>query len=120
MESRRVLLLSVQPLLSESLAQVLGRVEAVDLIGPYVLKDYTLTQLADEKPDMVLIAEQEDEREEETRFVARILEYYPDLPVIQVGLNSSVIRVYTSHTLPARSADLIDTIHSLPSRQHGC
>jgi hypothetical protein len=39
----------------------------------------------------------------------------PALPVIQVGLSGdNKVRVYTSHTLPARSTDLIETIRKFP------
>lgn len=118
MEKRRVLLLCVQPLLGEGLEHILSRLEDVELIGPWVLDSRVLSRLSDEAPDIVLIAEQEGKREGVASLTAQILERYPDLPVVRIGLEQNTVRVYTSHTLPARSADLIEAIRSLPVHPH--
>jgi DNA-binding NarL/FixJ family response regulator len=119
MERRRVLLLWGHPLLSEGLENILGKVEDVELMGPWALDSFTLAQLSDEVPDIVLIAEQEDEHEAVAVLTTQLLERYPDLPVIHVGLSQNIVRVHTSRTLPARSTDLIEIIRSLPTRQSG-
>lgn len=115
MQPRRVLLLSVQPLLSESLASILSSVKDIVLIGPRATDAAALASLTDEAPDVVLIAEQEDQHEEAVSFMAQILEQYPELPVIHVGLSQNLIRLYSSQSMPARSADLIGAICDLPA-----
>lgn len=117
METRRVLLLSVQPLLSESLATVLHQIEEIELLGPLAIGDNTVHVLAQETPDIVLIAEREDQHEEAIHLAGQILEMYPELPVLQVGLNQNLIRIYNSQILPAHSAHLINLISEQPVYQ---
>jgi hypothetical protein len=73
-------------------------------------------RLAQGLPDILLIAE-EEAGESVTSLTAQVLERYPDLPVVRVGLRQNVVRLYTSRTLPARSADLIEAIRGLPIHQ---
>ncbi|RIK47312.1 MAG: hypothetical protein DCC57_14625, partial [Chloroflexi bacterium] len=56
---RRVVLLSAQPLLSAGLAAILCGLDDVDLIGPWPLDRQALARLAEEAPDVVLVAEGE-------------------------------------------------------------
>lgn len=116
MDKRRVLLLSVQSLLSESLENVLSQVEDVELIGPWKLDGHALDRLAERAPDVVLVAEEAEECDNTASFTSQILERYPELPVVRVALGQSVVRLYTSQALPARTADLLETIRSLPAR----
>ncbi len=119
MDKRRVLLLWVQPLLGEGLEHILGGLEDVELIGPWVLDSQVLSRLSEEAPDIVLMAEGEgEEGGGVASLTAQILERYPDLPVVRIGLKQNTVRIYTSRTLPARSADLIETIRSLPLQPH--
>ena len=114
-EKRRVLLLCTQPLLGDGLQAILGGLEDVELIGPLVLDAQALDRVAENKPDVMLIAEEGGESLSATSLTARILEHYPDVPVIRVGLRQDTIRLHTSRTLPARSADLIEAIRRLPA-----
>lgn len=116
MDKRRVLLLSVQSLLGESLENVLSQVEDVELIGPWTLDGNALDRLAERAPDVVLVTEEAQEGSDLTSFTSQILERYPDLPVVRVELGHNIVRLYTSQTLPARTADLLETIRSLPAR----
>jgi DNA-binding NarL/FixJ family response regulator len=117
MAQRRVLLLSAHPLLSEGLRNLLATTEGVELIGPYDPAEFSLSRLDDCAPDVALFAEQESDQAAMTAFMLQILRACPDLPVIQVGLSGKdMLRVYTSHALPARRADLIETIRHLPAR----
>ena len=119
MDARRVLLLQdQQPLLGELLEHILGGLEDVELIGPRALDPQVLSRLSDEAPDIVLIAEQEGKRDSVAFLITQILERYPDLPVVRIGLEQNTVRIYTSRTLPARSADLIEAIRSLPVQPH--
>ena len=67
----------------------------------------------------LIIAEEEPPGENVTRLTAQILEAYPNLPIIRVTLARNEMRIYTSQTLPARSADLIDLIRHLPALTGG-
>ncbi len=114
-EKRRILLLCAQPLLGDGLQAILGGLKDVELIGPLVLDVQALERVTDNKPDVMLIADDGAEPLSATSLTARILERYPDIPVIRVGLEQDTIRLYTSQTLPARSADLIEAIRRLPA-----
>ncbi|WP_119071946.1 response regulator transcription factor [Aggregatilinea lenta] len=115
MEKHRVLLLSDHPLLSEGLANVLGKMEDLVLIGPRSASSFALSDLDVCVPDVVLFAEQDTDNIAANTVLFQILQHVPDLPVIQVGLSGdNTVRVYTSHTLPALSADLIETIRKFP------
>jgi len=117
MATNRILLVSTHPLLSEGLQRVLGAMDDFTLVGPLALERFDLDSLAEHAPDVVLLAGQEDDDPAIGACVLLILQHAPDVPVIQVGLSGhNVVRVYTSHTLPARSADLIDTIRALRAR----
>lgn len=116
MGKHRVLLLCDQPLLSESLEYILGQVEDVELLGSHVLGTHVPARLWEEVPDIVLLVEEDGEAESAASLMAQILELHPDLPIVRIGLTQNVIRLYTSRTLPARSADLIEAIRTLPAR----
>lgn len=119
MDKRRVLLLCVQSLLGESLEKVLSQEESVELIGPWDLDAPVLARLSKVAPDVVLVAEAESESERVASLTTQLLDQYPDVPVIRVGLTQDTVRVYTSHAVPARAVDLMEAIHSLSTRQHG-
>ena len=117
MGKRRVLLLCVESLLGESLERILGQLEDVELVGPWELSADVLTRLPEAMPDIALIVQEGEGSESVASLTSQILERYPDLPIARIGLMENVIRVYASQTLPARSADLIDVIRSLPAYQ---
>jgi chemotaxis response regulator CheB len=115
MKQHRVLLLSDTPLLSEGLANLLGKMDDLMLVGPRSISGFTVSDLRVCAPDVVLFAEQETGDPARNTVLLQILQHVPDLPVIQVSLSANnMVRVYTSRTLPARSADLIETIRQLP------
>jgi hypothetical protein len=45
---------------------------------------------------------------------SRLLEAYPNLPIIVVKLDCNTLFIYTSHAVPARMADLIEAIRQAP------
>jgi DNA-binding NarL/FixJ family response regulator len=113
MDKQRVLLLCVQSLLGESLENILSQEESVELIGPWDLDAPVLAQLSRDTPDVVLVAETESESEKAAALIAQILDHYPNVTVIRVGLGQDTVRVYTSHAVPARAADLLEAIRGL-------
>jgi len=113
MERRRVLLLCARSLLGESLERLLRQEADVELIGPWELDGQAVARLSAHAPDAVLIAEGESRGESAAALTAQILERYPEIPVICVGLRRGTLRVYSSQTAPASAADLMETIRSL-------
>jgi hypothetical protein len=105
-----VLLLSVQSLLGESLENILAQEEGIELIGPWGLDSPVLARLSQNAPDVVLVAEAESESEKAAALIAQILDHYPNVTVIRVGLGQDTVRVYTSHAVPARAVDLMEAI----------
>jgi len=113
MKKRRVLLLCVESLLGESLEQILGQLEDVDLVGPYLLGAGVLTELPKNAPDVAVIVHEDENLQKTVSLTSRILERYPGLAIVRVGLQENVMRVYASRTLPASRADLIEVIRGL-------
>lgn len=114
MLKRRVALLCGQDLLGESLEHTLRHFEDVEIVGAWALDDQIWSLLAAQTPDLLVIAEQEPPCEKSMHVAGQILDAYPNLPVIRVTLDQNVIHIYTTQTLPARSAELIDLIRQLP------
>lgn len=116
MERQRVLLICSQSLLGESLERILSQDENVELIGPWQPNDQVPAQIFEVKPDVALVAQEDDAVQTISSLTAQILEQHPDIPVICVGLAHNVVRIYRSSALPARSRDLLDAIRRLTRR----
>jgi len=114
MEKRRVLLLCARSLLGESLERLLKQEADVELVGPWDLADQVFARLSEERPDVVLIAGGEGQSDSAAALTAKILEHHSEIPVICVGLAQDILRIYTSQTVQASAADLLETIRSLP------
>jgi DNA-binding NarL/FixJ family response regulator len=116
---KRILLLGDQSLLAEGLITILGSLKGVEVVGPWTPDDVALQRLTQGEPDgafdLILIGN--GRGESEAALAAQIMERHPDLPVAQVGLDDNAIRLYTSRALPARRADLIELVRSLPVNQ---
>jgi len=119
MNKQRVLLLCVPSLLGESLENVLSQEESVELIGPWSLDVSVLPQLSQDMPDVVLVAQVESESKRATALTVQILDLYPDVTVIRVGLGKDTVRVYTSHAVPARAVDLVEAIRNRSAHSPG-
>ncbi|MEE8390985.1 MAG: hypothetical protein V3S14_09355 [Anaerolineae bacterium] len=72
--------------------------------------------MSQDAPDVVLVAEAESESERVTALTVQILDLYPDMTVIRVGLDKDTVRVYTSHAVPACAVDLVEAIRGLSTR----
>ena len=114
MHKQRVLLICSQRLFGESLETVLRAAEDVELIGPWELGGDVCRRIADSRPNVVVIADEDPHDMAVTSLTGAIIEQYPELTVIRTGLNENVFRVFSTHTLPARGADLLETIRNLP------
>ena len=110
MEKRRVLLVCLLPLLCDGLQRIITNLEDVEqdrLENPNIQAIYTYLEKT--QPDIILLAgEKEDDAA--THLISAILKRCADIPVIWIELEANVVRLYTSHVLPANSADLINAI----------
>jgi chemotaxis response regulator CheB len=115
MEKRRVLLVCSQHLFGESLEKVLSTAEDVELIGPWEPEGDVCGRIGQAHPNVVVVADENPQRDEITHLTTAIIERFPELSVIRVGLTEKVGRVFSTHLLPARGTDLLDTIRRLPA-----
>lgn len=116
MDVRSVALFCSRQLLGESLAHLLNHMEEVDLVGPWLIDECALSNLGNQLPDIVLIADGEPEMGQASILATQILDAYPDLSVIRVTLSQNVAHIYSARALPASSAGLVDAIRRLPVR----
>ncbi|MCC6499988.1 MAG: hypothetical protein IT313_06940 [Anaerolineales bacterium] len=114
MSSRRVMLICSQHLFGESMERVLRGAEDVELMGPWDLNEDICARIMEVQPNVVVVADEDARGEESARLTTTIIEQYPELPVIRTNLSENVARVFSTHLLPARGADLLETIRKLP------
>lgn len=115
MKKQRVLLICSQHLFGESMETILRAAADVELVGPWELGEEVCQRIAEARPNVVVIADEESQEEVVAHLTSAIIEQYPELSVIRAGLNENVFRVFSTHTLLARGADLLETIRNLPS-----
>ncbi|RIK48377.1 MAG: hypothetical protein DCC59_15245 [Chloroflexi bacterium] len=96
------------------------RAEAdVELIGPWGLGEDVCQWITEASPDVVLIADDDSQSEAAASLTSAILEKNPNLPIIRAKLAENVVRVHSTHILPASGADLLETIRNLPAISAG-
>lgn len=115
MPTQRVLLLCSNHLFGESMEGILRAAADVDLIGPVGLEDDVHQHIAAANPHVVVIADEGVSGQRAAHLTASLVEQHPEIPVIRVGLNENIFRVFSTHTLPARVSDLLDAIRNLPA-----
>jgi DNA-binding NarL/FixJ family response regulator len=107
----RVLLISSQHLFGESIEMVLRAEKEVELIGPWNLSDRDICErLVEVHPAVVVIADENLQNETAAELTKAITEKYPEVSVIRTALNENVFRIFSTHTLPARGENLLETI----------
>ena len=114
MAKKRVFLLSTTDLLGESIQYTLQGIDDLEVDGPWVIDDQALDRLANGCPDLVIIAEGQQQSDADPTLTTKILETYPDLPIFRITLHETLLRMYSSHTTHASSAELIEIIRKLP------
>ncbi|WKZ42679.1 MAG: hypothetical protein QY302_11315 [Anaerolineales bacterium] len=90
------------------------RAGEVELIGPWDLSEDICARIGEVQPNVVVVADEDARGEESARLTTAIMEQYPELPVVRTGLTENVVRVHSTYILPARGADLLETIRNLP------
>jgi len=119
MPKPRVLLICSQNLFGESVESVLRCATELELIGPWSLEEEIPSRIPEASPGIIVIADQDPANEKSVHLATALMEQYPDLPVICTGLTQNIFRVFSTRTLPARSTDLLDSIHALADMQSG-
>jgi len=114
MKKLRVILLASHRLLGEGLSNLLGDLTDVDLVGPWVPDPEHLERISEENPDVILLVNEEVDTEQ--AIAAQIIAKFPDYPLLQVSMEQSSVRVYTSETRLSSSAELIETIRQLSKK----
>ncbi|MBI5824552.1 MAG: response regulator transcription factor [Chloroflexi bacterium] len=114
MSKRRVLLVCSQHLFGESMETVLRAEADVELIGPWEPGEEVCPRITEASPDVVVIVNEDSQSEASANLTSVIMEAYPNLPIIRAGLTENVVRVHSTHILPARGTDLLETIRNLP------
>jgi len=114
MAKHRVLLICSPHLFGESIERILRSEVDVEVIGPWPLGPRVCRRIIKVTPDVVLIVAEDSQSEASVNLTSAIMEAYPELPIIRAGLTENVVRVHSTHILPARGTDLIETIRDLP------
>lgn len=115
MKKQLIALFCSEDLLGEGVEHLLNQLVDVQILGPWSLDKTAITHLQAEHPDIVVIAggnpaNNPSATQSVAMLTAQILEIYTGIPVVQVMLEENQVRVYNSHKIPARSADLIEII----------
>lgn len=97
----------------------MSTIEDVEVIAAWTFAEEVLPRLREQAPDLLLIAEERPFGEQVASLTSQIMEACPELPVIRVALDQTFLRIFTAHTLPARSAELIELIRGLPGSEGG-
>jgi DNA-binding NarL/FixJ family response regulator len=117
MSKPRVLLISSQHLFGESMEMFLRTEKDIELVGPWNLGEQDICRrLLEVKPSVVVIADENLQSEIAAELTKSIIEQYSELSVIRAGLSENVFRIFSTQTLPARGADLLETIHNCIAR----
>ena len=117
MSKSRILLISSQQLFGESMEVILRADSDIELIGPWNLNEKDIcNRLLEERPTVVVIADENLQSETAAELTKSIIEKYPEISVIRTALNDNTFRIVSTHTLPARGDHLLETIHRCIAR----
>lgn len=114
MPKHRVLLVCSQHLFGESMETILRAEADVELIGPWGLGEEVCSRITEASPSVILIVDDDSQSEATTSLTLAIMETHPEIPIIRAGLTENIVRVLSTHLLPARGTDLLETIRNLP------
>ena len=113
MPKPRILLISSQHLFGESLEMILRAEKEMELIGPWNLSDQDICErLVVVRPSVIVIADENLQNETAAELTKTIIEQHPEVSVIRTGLNENIFRIFSTHTLPARGHNLLETIRT--------
>ena len=110
MSQQCVLLVGRPGLLVQGIHEILKRQGEIEVLGPYPMTANVVAFVESACPDAIVIA---GEGPTDIALVAHILRTCPGLPIVRVGLQDNLVRVYTSQRLAATSTSLLDAIRGL-------
>jgi hypothetical protein len=113
MYKRQVVLVCERHLWGESLEHILAHASDVELIGCWDFDEPVVSRLKMHTPDILVIASDELPSEHTTCLTAEVMEALPELTILHATPSRNVLRIYTSHTLPARQSELMNVIRNL-------
>ena len=117
MSNPRVLLISSQHLFGESMEMILRADKDIELVGPWNLGEQDICQrLLEVNPSVIVIADENLQSEVAAELTKTIIESHPEISVIRTALNENIFRIVSTHTLPARGEDLLETIRTCIAR----
>jgi DNA-binding NarL/FixJ family response regulator len=117
MSKPRVLLISSQHLFGESMETILRADKDIELIGPWNLNEQDIcSRVFEEHPSVVVIADENLQSQTAVELTNTIIEQHPEISVIRTALNENVFRIVSTHTLPARGDNLLETIRTCMAR----
>lgn len=110
MNKRQVVLIQMQPLLGEGLQRIFQKLDDVDLVNLPCTELMEIDACLDDVyPDIILLAG-EKEDDQVTLLISTLLKRYENIPIVWVELETTRLRLFTSHSLTANSAELIAAI----------
>jgi DNA-binding NarL/FixJ family response regulator len=113
----RVLLICSRHLFGESMETILRADNEVELVGPWSLGDKDIYErLIEANSSVIVIADENLQSEAAAELTKIIIEQCPDILVIRAGLSENVFRIVSTHTLPARGDNLLETIRTCVTR----
>ncbi len=117
MSKPRILLISSQHLFGESMETILRAEKEAELIGPWQLGDKDIEKRwVEVNPSVIVIADENLQSEVAAELTKTIIESHPEISVIRTALNENIFRIVSTHTLPARGEDLLETIRTCIAR----
>lgn len=117
MTKSRILLISSQHLFGESMETILRADKDVELIGSWNLYETDIcSRVFEEHPSVVVIADENLQSETAAELTKTIIEKCPEISVIRTALNDNTFRIVSTHTLPARGDNLLETIRDCIAR----
>ncbi len=114
MDKRQVVLVCERHLWGESLEYLLANASDVELIGCWDFDEPVVSRLKAQTPDILVVASDEFPSEHTTCLTAEVMDALPELTILHATPSQNVLRIYTSHTLPARQSELMNVIRNLP------
>ena len=89
----------------------------MELIGPWNLDDQDICErLVEASPSVIVIADENLPSNIAAELTKTIIEQHPEISVIRTALNENIFRIFSTHTLPARGDNLLETIRTSVAR----
>ena len=111
-----MILIQMQPLLGEGLQRIFQNLDDVNLVCLACTELPEINAcLENIHPDMVLLAG-EKEDDQATHLISTLLKRYENIPIVWIELETTQLRLFTSHSLTANSTELINVIRENDTR----